>query len=101
MLERWAATTTVTTWDTTQLTQRLRLASGLVLFGYVTTHLLNHALGLVSVEAAEAGRTWFVAVWRHPIGTVLLYSSLTCHLALALHAVFARRHLRLPHWELV
>jgi adenylate cyclase len=83
------------------LIQRLRLISGLVLFGYVTTHLLNHALGLVSVEAAEAGRTWFVAVWRHPIGTLLLYSSLICHLALALYAVYLRRHFRLPRWELV
>jgi adenylate cyclase len=81
--------------------QRLRLASGLVLFGYVTTHLLNHALGLVSVEAAEVGRMWFVAFWRHPIGTTLLYSSLTCHLALAVYAVYVRWHVRLPRWELV
>jgi adenylate cyclase len=81
--------------------QRLRLMSGLILFVYVTTHLLNHALGMVSVEAAEAGAVWFVAFWRHPIGTVLLYSSLTCHLGLALYAVYARWHARLPRWELV
>ena len=29
------------------LAQRLRIASGLVLFIFAATHLLNHALGLV------------------------------------------------------
>src|SRR4051794_1088933 len=81
--------------------QRLRLATGLVLFTYVTTHLLNHALGLVSLQAAEAGRLWFLAVWRYPLGTALLYASLVTHLALALWAVYRRRHFRLPRWEIV
>ena len=31
----------------------LRLASGLVLFAYIALHLANHALGLVSIAAAE------------------------------------------------
>lgn len=30
--------------------QRLRLASGLVLFAFAATHFLNHSLGLVSFE---------------------------------------------------
>ena len=33
--------------------RRIRLASGLVMLGYVAMHLLNHALGLVSGEAVE------------------------------------------------
>jgi hypothetical protein len=53
----------------------------------------------VSLDAAETGRTWFVAVRRQSIGTALLYPSLTCHMGLALHAVYARRHFRLPLWE--
>jgi len=32
---------------------------GLVLFTYVTTHFLNHAIGLVSLEALEDSRIWF------------------------------------------
>src|SRR5439155_19487860 len=37
-------------------TQReARLASGLVLFVYVVWHLVNHALGLISIDAAERG----------------------------------------------
>ena len=33
------------------LLQRLRLVSGLVLFTFAGAHFLNHALGLVSLEA--------------------------------------------------
>jgi adenylate cyclase len=83
------------------MSQRLRLLSGLVLFTYVTTHLLNHALGLVSLEAAEAGRLWFIAFWRHPLGTMLLYGSLLTHFTLVLWAVYRRQHLRLPRWEII
>jgi adenylate cyclase len=81
--------------------QRIRLLGGLVLFTYVTTHLLNHSLGLISLQAAEAGRAWFVAVWRQPVVTAILYSSLIAHVALALWAIYRRRHLRLPRWEIV
>ena len=35
--------------------RNLRLASGLVMAFFVATHLLNHALGLVSLEVMEAG----------------------------------------------
>ena len=36
------------------LAQRLRLASGLLLFAFAATHFLNHALGLVSLDAMIA-----------------------------------------------
>ena len=39
--------------------RQLRLTTGLILFTFVTTHLLNHALGLISLDAMEAGRWWF------------------------------------------
>jgi adenylate cyclase len=81
--------------------QRFRLATGLVLFSYVTTHLLNHSLGLISLQAAEAGRFWFIGLWRHPLTTALLYASLLVHIALALAALYRRRHLHIPRWEIV
>ncbi len=80
-------------------TRRLRLFTGLVLFAYVTTHLLNHALGLVSLDAMETARRWFVGFWRSPIGSVLLYGSLLVHIVLAFWAVYERRTLRMPLWE--
>jgi len=79
--------------------RRLRLVTGLVLFSYLSTHLANHALGLISLEAMEAGRLWFLAVWRNPIGTLVLYGSLLTHFALALVSLYRRRHLRMPVWE--
>src|SRR5438552_144510 len=83
------------------MVQRVRLGAGLVLFTYVTTHLLNHSLGMISLGAAEAGRPWFLGFWRSPLVWPVLYASLTLHIALALWAIFRRRHLRLPRWELV
>jgi adenylate cyclase len=79
--------------------RRTRIVTGLVLFTYLTTHLLNAALGLISLEAMEAGRVWFLALWRNPVGTTIFYGSLLTHFVLALYALYQRRHLRIPFWE--
>ncbi|MGE5058732.1 MAG: adenylate/guanylate cyclase domain-containing protein [Betaproteobacteria bacterium] len=79
--------------------RRTRLITGLILLTYVSTHLINHALGLISLEMMEAGRIWFLALWRNPAGTALLYTSLLTHFALALWSLYQRRHLRIPLWE--
>ncbi len=71
--------------------RRLRLASGLVLFTYLTTHYLNHSLGLVSREALAWGSDIFVLIWRNPIGTLVLYSAVAIHMLLALWSVYQRR----------
>jgi adenylate cyclase len=79
--------------------RNLRLASGVVLFAYVATHLLNHTAGLVSLDAAEAGRAWFLGFWRSlPVG-LLLYAAFTVHIALALEALYQRRTFRMPALE--
>ena len=80
-------------------TRSIHLAAGLVLLGYVTTHLLNHALGLVSLAAMEAGRVWFLAAWRTPAGAALLYGAFVTHPLLALWALYRRRHLRMAAWD--
>ena len=84
-LERWRA--------------RLRLWSGCVLFVYVALHLANHALGLVSLDAMEAGRRWFLAIWRNPVGTAILYASFVVHPLNAFWSIYRRRTLRMPRWE--
>ena len=78
---------------------RLRLWSGYVLFAYVTTHLLNHSLGLISLRVIEAGRIWFVYAWQSLPGQALLYGALLVHFSLALWAIVRRRSLRLSAWE--
>ena len=79
--------------------RRTRLVTGLILLTYLATHLLNHALGLISLDAMESGRVWFLALWRNPLGTAALYTSLLTHFSLALWSLYQRRHLRLPLWE--
>jgi adenylate cyclase len=79
--------------------RQIRLWTGLVLFTYLTTHFLNHALGLVSLEAMAAGQGWFVLIWRSLPGTVALYGSFGIHNLLALWALYRRRTLRMPAWE--
>jgi adenylate cyclase len=81
--------------------RNLRLASGLVLFAYIAAHLINHALGLISLDAAESGLGIAVRVWSSRPGTVLLYGAAAIHFLLALWAVYVRRTFRLPPLELL
>ena len=81
--------------------QRLRLGSGLVLFVFVATHLLNHSLGNISLEAMEAGRRVFLGLWRNPLASVLLYGALLLHVVLVAYALVRRRRLAMPAGEAV
>jgi adenylate cyclase len=81
--------------------RNLRLASGLVLFAYITAHLINHALGLISLDAAERGLEIAIHVWYSYPGTVLLYGAAAIHFLLALWSVYVRRTFRLPPLELL
>jgi adenylate cyclase len=76
-----------------------RVASGVVLFVFVASHLVNHSLGVVSLDAMERGRLVFVAVWRNPLGSLVLYSALLVHLGLVFYSLYRRRTLRMPLWE--
>ena len=78
---------------------RVRLWSAYVLFFYVVTHLLNHALGLISLRVLEVGRTGFVFIWHNPVGQTVLYGALFTHFFLALWSLYRRRALRLSYWE--
>jgi adenylate cyclase len=77
----------------------LRLGSGLILFAFVVTHLANHALGLISLEAMELGRKYFLLLWRNPVGTMLFVGALLVHMAFALYAVYSRRRLKMSIGE--
>ena len=77
------------------------MASGLILFTYIGAHLINHALGLISLGAAEAGMEYAVEVWYSLPGTILLYGAFATHFMMALIAVYERRTFRLPPLELL
>lgn len=79
--------------------RRARLGSGLVIFTFVLLHLSNHALGLISLSAADKARYLFIGIWRNPVGTAVFYSSVLIHMALVLRAIYMRRSLVMPKGE--
>ncbi|MEM5369119.1 hypothetical protein V4C53_24245 [Paraburkholderia azotifigens] len=74
----------------------LQRGSGIVLLAYISLHLVNHALGVWSLDLAERGLTLAMLVWHSVPGTVLLYGSVGVHLTLALRTLYNRRHWALP-----
>jgi adenylate cyclase len=82
----------------------LRLTSGLILFAYATSHLINHAFGIRSIEAMQSAGLILHKPWTTFPGLLVLYISFVTHGFLALFALYRRRHLRMPAgevWQLV
>lgn len=73
--------------------QRLRLASGLVLFSFAATHFINHALGLVSLEVMHQAQDLRTAVTRSWPGTLTLVAALLVHITLAFHRIARRGYM--------
>jgi len=71
----------------------VRLATGLVLFTYVGTHLLNHSLGNISLAWLERDLLVQKFIWQGWLGTAVLYSALVMHFFLGLWALYERRSL--------
>jgi adenylate cyclase len=81
------------------MTRRLRLWSGLVMLAYVTMHLANHAMGLISLRAMNSVLGWVLWLWGNQPAQVLLYGAFLVHFTLALWALWERRSLRLKIGE--
>ena len=79
--------------------RQIRLATGLVLYAYVTLHFANHALGNISVGAMESGLAIQKLIWQSPPGAAILYVSLATHMGLGFWALYARRHFRWTRLE--
>ena len=79
--------------------RKIRLVSGLILFTYVTLHLIKHMAGLWSLAAMDATRNVLHAPWYTPVGAVVLYGAMIIHAALALFAIYQRRRLKIPFEE--
>jgi adenylate cyclase len=79
--------------------QRLRLASGLILFAFAATHFLNHALGLVGLEVMHQAQQMRTAVTRSLPGTIVLALALVTHIVLALQKLVRRQTWHVSRWE--
>ena len=74
--------------------RQVRLASGVVLFAYLVSHFLNHALGNISLEALSAGVYWHLLFWQFLPVTILFYTACVVHTALGIWALYERRQFR-------
>lgn len=78
----------------------LRLYSGLILFTFVTGHLINHSLGLISIDIANQATRLFIDPWRTLPGSVILGGAALTHVGCAIWSLWVRRSLKLPAWEM-
>ncbi len=78
---------------------QLRTISGVVLFAYVLTHMLNHSLGLASLQAMDEWR-WILS-WQFPGGWIVILTAALTHSAHALWSLYDRRVMRMPSWQLM
>ena len=76
--------------------RRIRLVAGLIMFAYLISHFTNHMLGLVSLDAMEAGLQFVAPFWAYPVVSAALYGAFAVHFSLALWALWQRRTLRMP-----
>lgn len=72
---------------------RLRILSGLVLFVFVTGHLLTLAFGLNSIGAMETAGRVLMGPFGNPVGGPLLILSFFVHAGLGLWTIFWRNRL--------
>jgi adenylate cyclase len=77
----------------------LRLVTGMILFTYATSHLLNHAFGIRSINAMQAASPVLLEPWQTHLGLTLLYTAFFTHGFLGLYALYRRRHLHMPASE--
>ncbi|MCK1362758.1 adenylate/guanylate cyclase domain-containing protein [Bradyrhizobium sp. 199] len=74
--------------------RQVRLICGVILFCYVISHFLNHALGNVSVDAMEAGVYYHTVFWQFLPVAILFYTAALTHMGLGIYALYQRRQFR-------
>jgi len=74
--------------------RQIRLASGAVLFTYLVSHFLNHALGNISLAALARGVYWHTLFWQSFPVTIVFYTACLVHTGLGIWALYERRQFR-------
>src|SRR4051812_382209 len=74
--------------------RQIRLGCGLVMFAYLVSHFLNHALGNISMEALAGGVYSHTAFWQFLPVAIVFYTAILVHLGLGLWALYERRQFR-------
>jgi adenylate cyclase len=74
--------------------RQVRLACGLVLFAYLVSHFLNHALGNISMDALAIGVTYHTMFWQFLPVAIAFYTAALVHAGLGIWALYERRQFR-------
>jgi adenylate cyclase len=74
--------------------RQVRLACGLVLFAYLVSHFLNHALGNISMDALADGLHYHILFWQFLPVAIVFYTAALLHSGLGIWALYQRREFR-------
>lgn len=86
--------------DLNALAIRIRLYSGMLLYVYAITHLLNHSINIFSLETASYVKEhYFSPIWKSQLGTIVLYGSFLTHVPLGLISILSRKSFKISAKE--
>ena len=71
--------------------RQVRLVCGVILFCYLISHFLNHALGNISMNALAEGIYYHSEFWQFLPVAIVLYTAMLVHFALGIWAMYQRR----------
>jgi adenylate cyclase len=74
--------------------RQIRLVCGLVLFAYLVSHFLNHALGNISLDALATGVHYHKQFWQFLPVAIMFYTAALVHAGLGIWALYERRQFR-------
>jgi adenylate cyclase len=74
--------------------RQVRLACGVVLFTYLVSHFLNHALGNISGDALARGLYYHILFWQFLPVAIVFYAAALVHAGLGIWVFYARRQFR-------
>lgn len=71
--------------------RQVRLVCGLILFAYLISHFINHALGNISLEALAIGVNYHANFWQFLPVAIVFYTAVMLHMGLGIWAFYERR----------
>jgi adenylate cyclase len=74
--------------------RQIRMVCGLILFTYLISHFLNHALGNISLAAMAWGLHYHVLFWQFLPVAIVFYAAVLIHGGLGIWALYERRQFR-------
>ena len=74
--------------------RQVRMVCGLILFAYLISHFLNHALGNISLEALAWGLHYHLLFWQFLPVAIVFYGAVLVHGGLGIWALYERRQFR-------